>query len=222
MNHVVNMPATQPSEAVNFTGCFTVNELEYTRNDTVLFSGLNIKLYGGEMLQIQGANGSGKTSLLRILCGLTLPDSGEVFWNGINVHEQSYDYLRDLSYIGHANGVKNELTTLENLVVARAMSVPREKVSNFAALERVGLADYENTQARKLSSGQRRRLALARLMITDTRIWLLDEPFTALDDTGKKLVKEMLSEHAATGGITVFATHEPMDVEHFKITVITL
>ncbi len=222
MNHVANMTATQPREKANSAGYFTANGLEYTRNDTVLFSGLNFKLYGGEMLQIQGANGSGKTSLLRILCGLTLPDKGEVHWNGKNVHEDSHDYLRDLSYIGHANGVKTELTALENLMVARAMAVPKEAVSNCAALERAGLADYENTQARKLSSGQRRRLALARLMITDARIWILDEPFAALDDTGKKLVKEMLTEHAATGGATVVATHEPVDIQHFKITIITL
>lgn len=216
------MTAIQPCEKADFVGCFTANGLEYTRNDTVLFSGLNFKLYGGEMLQIQGANGSGKTSLLRILCGLTLPDQGEVLWNGKNVHEHSYAYLRDLSYIGHANGVKTELTALENLMVARAMAIPKETVSNLAALERAGLADYVNTQARKLSSGQRRRLALARLMITDARIWILDEPFTALDDTGKKLVKEMLSEHAATGGATVLATHELVDIQHFKITVVTL
>jgi heme exporter protein A len=174
------------------------------------------------MLQIQGANGSGKTSLLRILCGLTLPDKGEVLWNGENAHEHSYEYLRDLSYIGHTNGVKTELTALENLVVARAMAVPNEEVSNNAALERSGLVDYENTQARKLSSGQRRRLALARLMITNARIWILDEPFTALDDNGKKMVKEMLSEHAASGGITVLATHEPVDIQHIKITMVTL
>lgn len=214
-----NMVAVQEAASCNF---FSGKGLGCVRNDTVLFNGISFTLEGGEILQIQGPNGSGKTTLLRILCGLALADEGEIFWNGKNIHDNRHDYFRELSYIGHVNGIKTELTALENLDIAGALAASGNGVSLREALVTVGLAEYENTPAQRLSSGQRRRLALARLLITATRIWILDEPFTALDDYGKRLIKEMIATHAAGNGITVLATHDAVDIQRHKINTINL
>ena len=201
---------------------FSATALTCIRNDVVLFSGLGFRLDGGDILQIQGPNGSGKTSLLRMLCGLAMPDAGEILWDGKNIHDYRQDYFTEMSYIGHINGIKMELTALENLTIAGALAVTNQSISLPDILEKMGLAEYENTPARKLSSGQRRRLALARLLITNTRLWILDEPLTALDDDGRQLMRDMITAHAAGNGITVLATHDPVDLQRHKITVINL
>jgi len=201
---------------------FSANALTCIRNDVVLFSGLGFRLDCGEVLQIQGPNGSGKTSLLRILCGLALPDDGAILWNEKNIYDHRQDYFKEMSYIGHVNGIKMELTALENLTIAGALAVTNQSISLPDILEKMGLAEHENTPARKLSSGQRRRLALARLLITDTRLWILDEPLTSLDDYGRQLMRDMITAHAAGNGITVLATHDLVDIQRHKITMINL
>jgi len=201
---------------------FSANALTCIRNDVVLFSGLGFRLDGGDILQIQGPNGSGKTSLLRILCGLALPDAGSVLWNEKNIQDHRQDYFKEMSYIGHVNGIKMELTALENLTIAGALSGTNNGFTPLETLAKMGLAEYENTPARKLSSGQRRRLALARLLVTDTRLWILDEPLTSLDDYGRQLMRDMISAQAAGNGITVLATHDPVDIQQHKITMINL
>jgi heme exporter protein A len=201
---------------------FSANALICIRNDVMLFSDLDFRLDGGDILQIQGPNGSGKTSLLRILCGLALPDAGTVQWNGKNIHDHRQEYFKEMSYIGHVNGIKLELTALENLVIADALSVTDNNFAPLEILEKMGLGEHENIPARKLSSGQRRRLALARLLISDTRLWILDEPLTSLDDYGRQVMRDMISAHAAGNGITVLATHDPLNYQQHKITVINL
>jgi len=196
--------------------------LSCLRHDLLLFEGLGFMLRAGEVLQVRGPNGSGKTTLLRILCGLTMPESGEILWQGKNIHEQRGEYLQELSYIGHLNGIKMELTALENLVIAGALAASGDNLAYQAVLAKIGLADYENIPARKLSSGQRRRLALARLLITNTSVWILDEPFTALDDYGKQMIQDLLIEHAARGGVTILATHEPVDEQRCPVITLTL
>lgn len=201
---------------------FSATALTCIRNDVVLFKDLGFRLNGGEVLQIQGPNGSGKTSLLRILCGLAQPDTGAILWNEKNIHDHRQDYLNEMSYVGHVNGIKMELTALENMTIAGALSVTDKNIFSLEALDKMGLAEYDNTPARKLSSGQRRRLALARLLITDARLWILDEPLTSLDNYGRQMMRDMISAHAADNGITVLATHDPVDIQHHKITMINL
>ena len=216
----MEMPET--SQPARVTNSFSASALTCIRNDVMLFNGLDFRLQGGEILQIQGPNGSGKTSLLRILSGLALPDAGEIYWNDKNIYEHRQDYFREMSYIGHVNGIKMELTALENLAVTMALAVTNQDISLTEILAKMGLAGYASTLVRKLSSGQRRRLALARLLISNTRLWILDEPLTSLDDYGRVLMRDMIMAHAAAGGITVLATHDPVDIQQHKVMVINL
>lgn len=187
-------------------------DLECERGDRVLFSGLGFRVAPGEVLQIEGANGSGKTSLLRILCGLSLPAEGEVRWCGDDIQKLKGEYFGQVAYVGHIPGVKEELTPLENLRMAMALGQPRPGVSLDEALDRMGLYGFEDVPARKLSAGQRRRVALARLAACEASIWMLDEPFTALDKKGRQMVEQMLSDHTDRGGLAVISTHHTVNL----------
>lgn len=198
---------------------FEAADLRCVRQDRTLFDGFGFRLSPGELIQIEGANGSGKTSLLRILCLLTLPESGEVLWGGVNAEEIRPDFLRELTYIGHTPGVKADLTAHENLAVAAALS-GGIALDPDEALARIGLAGFEDTPARELSAGQTRRVALARLLIHPTRLWILDEPFTALDPKGKAMVEGILGEHCARGGMAIITTHQPVDIGDHPVHLI--
>ena len=188
-----------------------VNNLECTRDDRVLFSGLNFGVSAGEVLQIEGSNGSGKTSLLRILCGLRLADAGVVNWQGSDITKEREDYYSNMVYIGHLTCIKAELTTLENirsLLDTRSISASDDVI--IACLARVGLATYDDVQSKALSSGQKRRVLLAFLLLSESKLWILDEPLTALDVTGVALVEAMIIEHQMQGGSVIFTTHHGM------------
>jgi heme exporter protein A len=191
-----------------------VNHLQCIRDDRVLFENLNFSLSKGQLLQIEGRNGSGKTSLLRILCGLTLPTEGTVYWKNQDIQNTQSNYWAALAYIGHAEGVQAELTPLENLAMARALaSTPNHK--NLAdALDQVGLYGFEDVPTRTLSAGQKRRVALARLLISDTQLWILDEPFTALDKSAIRMVENWLDNHAKQGGIAVLTSHHTVNCQY--------
>jgi heme exporter protein A len=180
------------------------------RGDRQLFSDVTFSLGKGMLLRIAGANGSGKTSLLRILCGLALPASGGVRWDGESIHALREEYHRQLVYIGHASGVKDELTGHENLKICCALGGALvDDGTVYAALERLGLSRYAHLPARHLSQGQRRRVALARLAACSTAsLWILDEPFTALDTVAVGLIHQMLAEHLGRGGIAVMTSHQ--------------
>ena len=187
--------------------------LECVRGGRRLFDSLSFSVEPGEMLEVSGANGSGKTSLLRMLCGLLPPVAGEILWQGENIQTLKEEYLRELAYLGHANGIKTELSALENLRIAGGLAGVRpgeEKIT--AALERMGLEGSEERPAKTLSQGQQRRLALARLLVGETALWILDEPLTALDSAAVGLVQSVLGEHLEGGGMAVLTTHQPLDV----------
>jgi len=183
------------------------------RHDRTLFAGLGFELGPGELLQVAGPNASGKTTLLRILCGLSWSESGRVLWEGRNIAEQRAAYAADVAYLGHACAVKADLTAVENLDAQLALGPgPRAGITLTDALARVGLAEWADIPARSLSAGQQRRLALARLIASPARLWVLDEPFTALDRDGRAIVEELLRDHADDGGLAVLTTHQPLEM----------
>ena len=195
------------------TSLLGARSLECTRDDRLLFNDLSFELKTGEVLQIEGANGSGKTSLLRILCGLRQADDGDVCWMGEEINSAREDYYASMIYIGHLPCIKGDLTTLENirsLLDTRSQSVPLDKIEKVLA--RVGLQDFDDVFGKALSSGQRRRVLLAFLLLAQAQLWILDEPLTALDVEGVELVESMIVEHRETGGSVIFTTHHGMQL----------
>jgi len=191
-----------------------VRELECIRGDHLLFTGLSFAVQPGELLHIKGANGSGKTSLLRTLCGLAHPEQGEVLWRGKPIRRLGEEYCRELTYIGHHNGVKDDLTALENLRISTQLFGQRlADQSLMDALQRIGLAGREELPAKVLSQGQRRRVALARLLSSDSKLWILDEPYTALDVAVIGVLREVIARHLQNGGMVVLTTHQDVDIE---------
>lgn len=190
-----------------------VSQLGCVRGDRRLFSGLNLSLPPGTFVQLTGPNGSGKTSLLRILCGLLAAAEGKVLWEGANIRSLGEDYFTAVTYLGHRPGVKDELSALENLRIANALNgIEVSRDDALAALARMGLAGRESLPARFLSEGQRRRVALARLLLCQTRLWLLDEVMTSLDKGAVELVRSLIEEHLNRGGIAIVATHQELEL----------
>jgi heme exporter protein A len=186
-------------------------DLSCMRNDRLLFEHLDIALEAGQMLVVEGPNGCGKTSLLRILTGLRLADSGEVLWRGEPIDRLAGDYFEQVNYVGHHDGVKHELSCLENLRLARAMGVPSQ-LDLDDVLDRVNLYAYGETEAGSLSAGQKRRLALARLIATDAMLWILDEPFTSLDKASMAMFSGMFEQHLQQRGVIVMTSHHDISL----------
>jgi heme exporter protein A len=183
------------------------------RGDRQLFSGLSFALPPGEALHVEGHNGSGKTSLLRMLCGLNRPSAGEIRWGGQAIGDLGDAFHAELLYIGHHNGIKDELTGLENLALAdRLRGGSGSEDACLDALARMGLAGLQELPAAMLSQGQRRRLALSRLLLSRAPLWILDEPFTALDHKAVAQVRITIEQHLAKGGIVVMVTHQDVPV----------
>ncbi len=190
-----------------------VCNLACSRGDHQLFDGLSFTLSAGELLQVQGANGSGKTTLLRTLCGFVQPLAGNILWQGQDVREMDEDYYADVIYLGHLNALKDELSALENLRISAALAgcaVTQQQA--IAALKRMGLRGRETLAVKVLSQGQRRRVALARLLVSNAPLWILDEPLTALDVGAVGLMQELIGEHLAKQGMVIFTTHQALAV----------
>ncbi len=184
-----------------------------TRGRRTLFTDLNLSVPPGTLLQVQGANGSGKTTLLRIVCGLMLPETGEVRWNGGNIRTLAEEYCAQLTYLGHRNAVKEELSSFENLRIANGLAGANlTPAAAYAALQKVGLEGRETLPARLLSEGQRRRSALARLFTRITKLWVLDEVLASLDTAAVDLFRSLLEEHLLQGGTAVVATHHELGI----------
>jgi heme exporter protein A len=190
-----------------------VVDLACERGEHRLFSGLSFTLTPGELMQVLGPNGSGKTTLLRTLCGFVQPVQGSVRWGGQDIGEWDDDFHAAMCYLGHHNAIKDELSALENLQMSAGLAgytVSDEQA--IRALRRMGLQRREHLPVRVLSQGQRRRVALARLLIGDAPLWILDEPLTALDVGAVGLMQELIGEHLSKGGMTIFTTHQPLQV----------
>ncbi|WP_020561422.1 cytochrome c biogenesis heme-transporting ATPase CcmA [Methylosarcina fibrata] len=193
--------------------------LSCSRDDRLLFDGLNFELTPGQVLLLEGRNGSGKTSLLRILCGFREADAGQVLWCGDSI--KNAQYYADMAYVGHLDGIKKELTVQENLMVSLALSRPGV-YSIEQALAKVRLSGYEDVLVQSLSAGQKRRLSLARLLITDNHLWILDEPFTSLDKEGIALIETLMIEHCMNGGMIVLTSHHDLDLHSAPVQRIHL
>lgn len=190
-----------------------VLNLECVRGERRLFAGISFRLNGGEMLWLQGTNGAGKTSLLRMLCGLTPAASGEICWRGQPIGGLGEAFRGELCYLGHQNAIKDDLTPLENVLsAAKLADEALDEEAALDALERVGLRGREDLACRYLSQGQKRRVALARLVHEKRALWVLDEPYVALDRAAVDLVAGLIGAHLQRGGLAVLTTHQAVPV----------
>ncbi|PKO52321.1 MAG: heme ABC transporter ATP-binding protein CcmA [Betaproteobacteria bacterium HGW-Betaproteobacteria-20] len=191
----------------------TAQGLACLRGDRLLFKNINFELEAGGLLYVLGENGSGKSSLLRLLCGLLMPEVGTVFWCGKKIRQDAENYLSDLTYLGHLNGLKDDLTAQENLQIsAHLAGNPVSEEGAQTALAAIGIARCANLPVRVLSQGQKRRVALATLWLSKSKLWILDEPFAALDAASVEVLASRLGEHMANGGMTIITTHQDVAI----------
>lgn len=200
-----------------------VENLVGVRGDRLLFEDLSFELTQGSVLYLQGANGTGKTTLLRTICGLSKPYAGNITWCGEKIDTLAEEYYKYVLYIGHLPGIKEDLTALENLHFSNALS--GKQVSDNQAinvLKDLGLAKGLNLPTRMLSQGQKRRVALARLWLEDLPLWVLDEPFTALDIHATNFLKQKIEVFAQAGGMVIMTTHQEVKINVPKFAELRL
>lgn len=201
----------------------TVSNLQCVRGDRCLFEDLDFSLSPGELLHLHGHNGSGKTTLLRTLCGLVMPAAGEIRWRGELIRELAEDYTREVLYIGHKNAIKDDLTGLENLLTASILDGHQVTERDaWQALDRIGLRGFEDLPTKVLSQGQKRRVAMARLLVTEASLWVLDEPFVALDKAAVAMLQEVIARHVENGGLAMLTTHQDVALTEGKVKQLEL
>ena len=196
----------------------SVKGLCFERDDILVIDSVCLDLSDGEILQIEGPNGSGKTTLLRLLISALAPTHGDIYYRGARLSECRFEYLSNLLFLGHQSAVKMTLTPEENLNWMTGYSTTSEEL--LAALDSVQLTGYGDVPCYRLSAGQQRRVALARLLISSAKIWFLDEPFAALDNQGVKLIEACMQGHLDVGGSVVLSTHQPIAmnaVRHYSL-----
>jgi heme exporter protein A len=200
-----------------------VLDLECTRGDRRLITGLGFTLDAGELLHLRGHNGSGKTTLMRTVCGLIMPTRGKVCWGGNEIRKIRETFNRELVYIGHKNAIKADLTGTENLRVAcrlDGLAVSDEQARQ--ALEQIGMNGHEDLPCRVLSQGQQRRVTLARLLVSPAPLWVLDEPFTALDQAAVSLLQSVIQQHLDRDGMVLLTTHQEVALTRGEVKQLRL
>lgn len=200
-----------------------VTNLTCARGEQQLFSNLCFELHDGGLLQVLGENGSGKTTLLRTLCGFTQPLSGEIFWREKNIRTANEKYHADIIYLGHHNAIKDDLSALENLRISCTLSDCEVSDSVvIAALRHMGLRGRETFLVKVLSQGQRRRVALARLLLSKAPLWILDEPLAALDAEAAGLIQDLIAKHLKNRGMVIYTTHQTLEVAGTEVQRLSL
>jgi len=200
-----------------------IDKLQCIRGDRTLFKDVSFELSPGELLHLHGHNGSGKTTLLRTLCGLIIPTAGVVSWNGESIRKLRDDYSRELVYLGHKNGNKDDLTGVENLLVScRLNGLKIQDKRAWEVLEQMGLRGHEDLPVRVLSQGQQKRVALARLLLSKAPLWILDEPFVGLDVAAVDLLQQVIANHVSAGGMVVLTTHQEVAVTEGRVKKLRL
>lgn len=199
-----------------------VKNLFCERDERVLFANFSLQINAAEVVQIIGQNGSGKTTLLRILCGLSDAYTGEIYWQGTDLDEVREEYYQAMLYVGHLAGVKGSLTAEENLRWMMQLDKSLNKCSIMEALKLVGLCGFEDVPCHSLSAGQQRRVGLARLYLSSAPLWILDEPFTALDKKGVKEKEVLIASHLQEGGAVILTTHHDLTIPGQTIRPIDL
>ena len=191
-----------------------VRDLQCVRGDHCLFSGLNFSLSPGELLHLRGANGAGKTTLLRALGGLPLPVAGEILWSGKPIRKHRDEYYEHVTFLGHLNGIKGDLTTYENIALHADLSgQPVDDGELAQALKALGLVRRAELPVKVLSQGQQKRVALARLLVTPRTLWILDEPFVALDVGAVDWLQKIIGDHVRKNAMVVLTTHQEVDID---------
>jgi len=203
------------------TPLLSAEQLTCIREDRMLFEQLSFTINTGDIIQIEGPNGSGKTSLLRILAGLSQPYEGRVVYNSQAITANRENYHSNLTYLGHTPGVKSEMTAQENLEFYLSLHGNDAAIAE-KTLSKVNLLGFEDALASHLSAGQHRRIALARLWQSQAKIWILDEPFTAIDKQGVKHLETLFVKHAEQGGAVILTTHQDLSLEDSMLRKITL
>ena len=214
---------TPPNLILKTAPTLSFCELGCSKGGRPLFQGLNCTLESGRWLYVVGANGVGKTSLLRMVCGLSPIEAGDILWNGTPIHDQRDAYHQDLCYLGHLNALQESMTVHENLHFCAALGGHAlQKQAANEVLVRFGLPGRGPQLVRHLSQGQKRRVALSRLALSPARLWVLDEPFVAMDDTGVRLLADLVATHLAHGGLAVLTSHQLVDIGAVAPQVLTL
>lgn len=199
--------------------------LDCRRGGRRLFKGLNLSVDRGDLLQVAGPNGCGKTTLLRILCGLRAPDQGVIRWQGVDIADEAEEFRANLIFVAFQSGLKLDLSPRENLQYAAAVGSGDASTTDNAieqALERLGIAPWADVPCRQLSAGQVRRAALARLLVQQAGLWILDEPLTGLDREARATVEALMFEHGEQGGTVIFTTHHPLSGQHAGLRLLEL
>lgn len=196
---------TEPILSFSKLGC--------SRGGRQLFQDIDCTLESGRWLYVAGANGVGKTSLLRMVCGLAPIESGEIFWNGVPIHDQRDTFRQDLCYLGHLNALQESMTVQENLAFTAALAgTAPDAARTQKVLTRFGLRGRERQLVRHLSQGQKRRVALSRLALSHARLWVLDEPFVAMDEAGVRMLADLIATHLDKGGLVVLTSHQQVAI----------
>lgn len=195
-----------------------VKNLQCIRGDRELFVDLSFLLESNQLMMLEGRNGSGKTTLLRMLCGLCQADQGEILWENKSIKKQDEYFRRELLYLGHLNAIKPDLSVLENLRINTLLAGENASEDELMdALDTIGLYAFEDFPSSQLSQGQKRRVALARLLVSKAKLWILDEPFVALDVAAVELLQSIIAKHVDNGGMVILTTHQEVPLTSGKI-----